>query len=290
MKNILITGTNSYIGTSFENWLEREPSKYKVETLNMRDRSWKTEDFSRFDVVFHVAGIVHTKETKKNIFRFYSVNRDLTIELANILKSSGVPHFVFVSTMSVYNNKETIITNTTLTNPSTHYGISKLQAENYLKNIESKNFRVTILRPPMIYGKNCKGNYNKLRNFVLKYKIFPNYKCKKSMIFIGNLSIFSKYIIDNEVYGILHPQNSEYVETVEMVKEIAKYYDSKIIYTKFFNLLIYIFINFIKLNIFKKIFSSLIYKFDNENQIYKKLDLFTFTETIGLTEGGLYEK
>lgn len=65
MKKILITGANSYIGTNFENLLAKEPDKYKIESIDMKGELWKKKDFSKFDVVFHVAGIAHIKETKK---------------------------------------------------------------------------------------------------------------------------------------------------------------------------------------------------------------------------------
>ncbi len=95
MKKILITGANSYIGTSVENWLAKESDKYKVDTVDMRDDSWKNESFSGFDVVFHVAGIAHIKETKENRSLYYKVNRDLAYETAKKAKAEGVKQFIF---------------------------------------------------------------------------------------------------------------------------------------------------------------------------------------------------
>ena len=59
MKKILITGADSYIGTSVEKWLGQYPDRYSVETVDMKKDSWRQKDFSVFDVVFHVAGIAH---------------------------------------------------------------------------------------------------------------------------------------------------------------------------------------------------------------------------------------
>lgn len=95
MKNILITGKNSYIGTSFENWLKRQPDKYKVDTIDMKDGSWKKKDFSQYDVVFHVAGIAHVSSDPKIEDLYYKVNRDLTIETAEKAKAEGVKQFIF---------------------------------------------------------------------------------------------------------------------------------------------------------------------------------------------------
>lgn len=66
MKKILITGANSYIGTSFEKYLkENYPDEYIVDTVDMIDGSWREKSFAGYDSVFHVAGIAHQKETKK---------------------------------------------------------------------------------------------------------------------------------------------------------------------------------------------------------------------------------
>jgi nucleoside-diphosphate-sugar epimerase len=59
MKKILITGKNSYIGTSLENWLMKEPDKYKIDSIDMIDGSWKAVDFSQYDVVYHAALIIY---------------------------------------------------------------------------------------------------------------------------------------------------------------------------------------------------------------------------------------
>ena len=132
MKRILITGANSYIGTSFEKYMnENHPDDYHIDTLDMLNSNWKDYDFSGYDVVFHVAGIAHQKETKENAHLYYEVNRDLAIEVAKETKNAGVTQFIFMSSMSVYGldySKE-LINLQTPTLPKTNYGKSKLQAE-----------------------------------------------------------------------------------------------------------------------------------------------------------------
>ncbi len=64
--------------------------------------------------------------------------------------------------MSVFGLVEGVIDRDTLEKPVNAYGKSKLQSEKFLMNIKSKNFYISILRPPMIYGPNCVGNYRKL--------------------------------------------------------------------------------------------------------------------------------
>ena len=81
MKRILITGANSYVGTSVENYLKKWPDKYYVETIDMIDGSWRDRDFSGLDVVYHVAGIAHSdngKISKEKERLYYSVKSVLT--------------------------------------------------------------------------------------------------------------------------------------------------------------------------------------------------------------------
>ena len=95
MKRVLITGKGSYIGSYFRDYLKEFPNDYYVEELDVRDDSWKQFDFSKFDVVYHVAGIAHIKETKENASLYYKVNRDLAVEIAKLSKSYGVKHFIW---------------------------------------------------------------------------------------------------------------------------------------------------------------------------------------------------
>lgn len=279
MKNILITGANSYIGTSFEKWLEREPSKYKVETLNMRDSSWKTQDFSRFDVVFHVAGIAHIKETTENEKLYYEINRDLAYETAKKAKQDGVSQFIFLSSMSVYGLENGLIDNQTKLNPNTAYGKSKIEAEELIKPLEDETFKIAILRPPMVYGKGCKGNYQRLAKLALKTPLFPNIDNKRSMIYIDNLSEFTKKIIDNQSRGLYFPQNTEYVNTSDMVSKIAEQHNKKIVLTKLFNPML----KMINISTINKVFGSLVYE-KSMSSYQDNYNVVIYEESISKTE------
>jgi len=255
LKKILITGANSYIGTSVEKWLAKYPDKYLVDTVDMIEDSWREKDFSGYDVVFHVAGIAHIKETKDNRDLYYKVNRDLAYETAKKAKSEGVKQFIFLSSMSVYGIDRGVIDKNTPLNPKSNYGKSKLQAEELIRPLGDDTFKVAILRPPMVYGKSCKGNYPKLVRLVLKIPIFPDFDNKRSMIYIDNLCEFIRLLIDKSLSGLFYPQNKEYVNTSEMVRLIAKVYEKKIRMTKLFNPLIRI-LNFSVIN---KLFGDLVY-------------------------------
>lgn len=228
MKRILITGVNSYIGTSFENYLKQWPEQYQVETVDMVDGKWREKDFTGYDSIFHVAGIVHRRESRANQALYYQINRDLVLEAAEKAKSQGVKQFVFLSSMSVYGVDTGVVTRDTLPNPQSHYGRSKLQAENGLRKIENADFPVAILRPPMVYGKGCKGNFRALVKIAQKSPAFPCYENRRSMIYIDNLSSFLKMVIDHAMGGVFYPQNQEYMRTDAMIQALAQHMGRKI--------------------------------------------------------------
>ena len=275
MKKVLITGANSYVGTNVEKWLMKEPTHFYVETLDMKDPNWKSFDFSRFDVVFHVAGIVHIKETKKNRNLYYKINSDLVFEVANKAKSEEVKQFIFLSSMSVYGIEAGIVNKNTKENPKTHYAKSKLLGENFIQKLKDNNFKIAIIRPPLIYGNGCLGNYIKISSLAKKIPIFPSMNNIRSMIFVDNLSEFIKQIILLEIIGVQHPQNYQYVKVTDMVKLISEINGNTIIFTKIFNYILKV-INF---GVIKKLFGNFI--IDQEMSNFKiKYNTISFKDSI----------
>ncbi len=240
MKRILITGANSYIGTSFEKYLEKWPEKYQVDTLDMIGDNWKKYDFSGYDSVYHVAGIAHSdngKISREKAKLYYDVNSRLTIQTAMKAKKSGVKQFIFMSSAIVYGDsapigKMKMINKDTPVSPANCYGDSKVKAENGLRKLEDENFKVVILRPPMIYGKGSKGNYPLMSKLAQKLPVFPNVKNCRSMLYIENLCEFVRLMIENEERGTFWPQNSEYSNTSELVKMIAAQHGKRVILIK----------------------------------------------------------
>ncbi|MBR4017446.1 MAG: NAD-dependent epimerase/dehydratase family protein [Oscillospiraceae bacterium] len=222
MKRILITGAGSYIGASFAKYLtDNFPNAYEVDTVDMLTDSWKETSFSSYDAIFHVAGIAHIKETQENAPLYYKVNRDLPVQVAEKAKADGVSQFVFLSTMSVYGMETGVITKDTIPCPKSNYGKSKLQAEQGLSQLADDHFKVVILRPPMVFGAGCKGNYQTIAKIVDKLPVFPKVKNQRSLIYIDNLCSFVKMAIDKELSGLYFPDNAHRVDTFSMAKAIA---------------------------------------------------------------------
>lgn len=236
MKRVLITGAGSFVGTSVQKHLEKWPDKYSVTAVGTKDGEWKELDFSAFDTVYHVAGLAHSdvgnvsEETKK---KYYTVNCDLAIDVAKKAKEAGVKQFIFMSSAIVYGDsapigKEKIITRETPYSPANFYGDSKVQAEKGLLPLSDESFKVVILRCPMIYGKEGKGNFPVLEKMALKMPMFPKVENKRSMLYVGNLAEFVRLMMDNEESGIFWPCNREWSNTSDLVRMIAECHGKKV--------------------------------------------------------------
>lgn len=265
MKKILITGAGSYIGVSFENYLKQFDG-YETETVDMLDPEWDKKSFEGFDAVFHVAGIAHIKETEQNRDLYYKVNRDLAVKTADKAKNEGVKQFVFLSTMSVYGLNQGVITAETEKNPNNAYGKSKLMAEEKITEMRDSDFTVSVVRPPMVYGKGCKGNFNTVVKLASKSPIFPSLKNQRSMIFIDNLCEFVKQIIDNKTDGVFCPQNREYVNTTDLARKIAQNKGKKVWFSRLAGIAVIILRPLA--GVLQKAFGTLIYK-DLEQHDFK---------------------
>ena len=244
MKKVLITGANSYIGVSFEEYAKKHYSaELAVDTVDMIDGSWREKDFSGYDVVYHVAGLAHADVGKVDAAtkaKYYAVNTDLAIETCKKAKDEGVKQFVFMSSAIVYGDsapygKKFRITKNTKPHPSNFYGDSKWKADKGVRKLGGENFTVTVLRPPMIYGKGSKGNYPTLAKMAKKLPIFPNVVNERSMLYIENLCEFLCQVMIRGEGGIFWPQNAEYTNTCSLVKMIAVASSHKIGVSKAWN-------------------------------------------------------
>lgn len=265
MKRVLVIGDDSYIGKSFEAFAR---DSFEIKMVNSMNNAWQSVDFTGYDSVLHCAGIAHVKQIRKMESLYYKVNCDLAVAVANKAKSSGVKQFVFLSSMAVYGTSRSEIDETTIPEPDPRdfYGCSKLKAEQELQKLADDKYKLCIVRPPMVYGKGCKGNFPRLCKLAKKTPIIPDYPNSRSMIFIDNLCYFLQNAMFSESRGFFLPQNSEYVNTTQLIKLIAAKYSKQIITTKVFNPFVKLMTKHITL--FSKLFGDLIYmKSDNEYSV-----------------------
>ena len=191
VKNVLITGAGSYIGETFRSYASAHYPSLSISAIDMLDGSWKKADFSTYDIIYHVAGIAHadvgnvSEEIKE---KYYKVNTDLAVEVCKKAKEEGVKEFIFMSSMIVYGDsapygKKKVVDEHTIPQPANFYGDSKLQADVAVRDLANDKFKVVVLRPPMIYGKNSKGNYPTLAKLAKKLPIFPKIENERSIRF-----------------------------------------------------------------------------------------------------------
>ncbi len=238
MKKVLITGSNSFVGENVRRYLLTK-GDCKVDVVDTVSDDWMKADYSKYDVVYHVAGIAHVCPSPKLKPLYYKVNCDLAIETAKRAKEAGVEQFIFMSSMIVFSEsrslKDEILTANVTPHPSDFYGDSKLQAELGLQKLETDDFKLCILRPPLVYGMNFKGNFPRLMKLAATTPIFPAWHNKRSMCYIDNLAEFVHQAILRELRGIYYPQNKELADTVEIVRFFAHEKGHRIWISKVFN-------------------------------------------------------
>ena len=239
MIKVLITGAGSYVGESVRRYILSTSSDFQIDAVDTMNDAWKEAEFSKYDVVYHVAGIAHVNADPKMEPLYYKVNRDLTIEVARAAKAAGVKQFIFMSSQIVFHESQSlkteVLTSETKENPNGFYGDSKLQAELGIKPLEDENFKVCILRPCMIYGPNAKGNFPRLAKLATKVPLFPEWHNKRSMLYIDNLAEFVKQAVIRELSGTFYPQNRELADTVEIIRFFAKAAGHKVWITRLLN-------------------------------------------------------
>lgn len=221
MPNILITGANSFVGTSF-----RRFSKIKdIHEVDMIKNKPEDIDFTGTDVVLHVAAIVHQT---KNIheLEYFRVNRDMAVEVAKLAKQTGVKQFVFLSTVKVYGefkpgmstwNEETECI------PVDDYGKSKYEAEKGLEKLQSPEFSVSIVRTPLVYGKGVRANMLNIIKLVRLLPILPlgGIQNKRNFTYIENLVGFIDRVIERNASGIFIAMDDGTLSTTHLVKIIS---------------------------------------------------------------------
>lgn len=282
MMRVLITGEGSYIGAHIRADLSRWPDRFDVRELSLRGE-WDESAFAGQDCVIHVAGLAHRREAPGDAELYDRVNRRLAVEAARQAKRQGVRQFVFFSSMSVYGLTCGHITADTPPAPNTFYGASKWAAEQELRALESDAFRVAVLRPPMIYGRGCRGNYPKLAALAQSVPLFPKVQNQRSMLYIGTLCGFVRRLLQSGQGGTYFPQNRDYVCTGDLVREIARCHGRRVRLVPGFDRLTGLLAP--RVGVVGKVFGSLTYD-RAMSEAFSAEDEPSLAETVRLTEVG----
>lgn len=219
---VLVVGARGYISRKFAEYA-RERGEIDVTVVDSREE-WKKTPFENFSSVIFTAGIAHRKQTKRNAHLYFDVNYSLAIDVAQKAKTAAVPHFIYLSSMAVFGKKQGEISAYTIPNPrhNDYYGSSKFLAENALINLQTADFSIAIVRPPMVYGSDCPGKFRQLARLAKFLPVCPCNKNKRSVIYIDKLSAFLFETAKNKNAGFFHPQDDKYASTSDLVKEIRR--------------------------------------------------------------------
>lgn len=232
MTRILITGTDSFIGKNF-----RKLSKFKnIEEISVRNASIDEIEFNKYDVVLHLAAIVH-QDNKIPENEYFRVNRDLCVNVAEKARLSGIKHFIFMSTIKVYGRfipgsdpwKEN-----SPCFPDDPYGKSKYEAEQELKKLESPGFNVSVIRTPVVYGPEVKANILRLIRLIDNYPVLPfgGVDNNRHFTYIENLTGYIDRIIETGISGTFLISDDKGISTTRLVKYLSEYLNRKILLVK----------------------------------------------------------
>lgn len=219
---LTITGTSGFVGQNIIKYLD----SYQIQNLSLRYQPNFNPKLIHTNAIIHLSGKAHDLKKVSQPSDYYEANFELTKQLYDAFLQSKATKFIFIS--SVKASADTIngvLTEDLKPNPQTHYGKSKLMAEEYIiaqPLPEGKSYY--ILRPCMIHGPGNKGNLNLLYQFVKKGIPYPlaAFNNQRSFLSIKNLCFVIKEILENDIpSGIYHVADDESLSTNDLVKEIA---------------------------------------------------------------------
>lgn len=221
-RNVLVIGKHSYIGRNFISYCNennKQDEMIHIHAISGKNKEYEKEDFSRYDCVILLSGIVHVKADSQ---LYYEINNKMAVDIAKKAKLSNVKHFIFLSTIAVLGERLDNKTNIDKPMPCNDYAKSKCLAEESIMSLNSSEFLVTVVRPPMVYGKGCPGNFSRLVKLIEHVHCFPNVKNERSAIYITNLCSFLYQIVYRPMSGVFVPQNSEYLSSLDIAIIISK--------------------------------------------------------------------
>lgn len=219
MRNIFITGSNGFIGTNLIEYFTHNIYIIKYEK--------GTQIQINSEIVIHLAGKAHDFKKTSTPDEYYKVNTELTKNVFDNFLESNAKVFITISSVkAIADELETALTEEHVPNPMTHYGKSKLLAEQYILSKQiPEGKRVYILRPCMIHGPGNKGNLNLLYKIVRMGLPWPlgSFENKRSFCSIDNLCFIINELIENNNIpsGIYNIADDEPISTNEIINLIS---------------------------------------------------------------------
>ena len=221
MMNIFLTGSNGFVGSNVKSYFE---NKYHFHLFEKNT----IPQIQNSEIVLHFAGKAHDFKNVSVKSEYYSINTKLTKQLFDQFLLSGAKVFITLSSVKAVADKvDSELTEDYSPNPISHYGKSKLFAEQYILSKDIPNDkRVYILRPSMIHGPGNKGNLNLLYKIASKGFPWPlgAFENKRSLCSIDNLCFVINELMTNKTIpsGVYNIADDEPISTNDLIKLIAK--------------------------------------------------------------------
>jgi nucleoside-diphosphate-sugar epimerase len=228
-RNILIIGSTGFVG---QNWLSYTRHYPEIQSVSLArndilSETALQENFEGIEATLHLAGKAHDMKGVSDPEEYYQVNFELTRKLYDAFLSSNAKKFIFISSVKASADKvEGILTESDLPDPKTHYGKSKLMAEEYIQSQplpEGKSY--FILRPCMIHGPGNKGNLNLLHQLVSKGLPWPlgAFENQRSFLSIENLCFVIKELLTQQEVpsGVYNVADDVPLSTNDLIQLIA---------------------------------------------------------------------
>jgi nucleoside-diphosphate-sugar epimerase len=277
MTRVLIIGANSFIGRNF-----RKISEYQnIREVSLRKNTPEEIDFTNVDIILHLAAIVHQSK-KISTAKYFFVNRDLCIRVAELAKSAGVKQFIFLSTVKVYGkyrsgsepwNEDSVCY------PVDAYGISKYEAEIGLKSLEDAGFTVSIIRTPIVYGPGVTANILKLVKLIEKFNLLPfrHVYNNRHYTYVDNLVGFIDRIIEIRASGTFIAMDEFALSTTDLVVYLSYLLHRKTTLFKIPELFLKVFVKLMP-DVFDRLYRSFYLDNSKTRQILNYTPRFTTKE------------
>jgi nucleoside-diphosphate-sugar epimerase len=223
---VLITGATGFVG---ENLLRHLKNDIEIKITSRNDLQYflSSSLSPKTESIIHLAGKAHDLKKTSGPDEYYQVNFELTKKLYDAFLKSNARKFIFISSVkAAADSVDGVLSENINPNPQTHYGKSKLMAEQYIQNQPlPKGKSYYILRPCMIHGPGNKGNLNLLYKFVKKGIPYPlaGFNNKRSFLSVENLCFVINELINNDCIesGIYNVSDDKALSTNEVVSILA---------------------------------------------------------------------
>lgn len=241
---VLITGASGFVGRAVLNRLSTESNLTLIAGTRQAEpgmlegyatvtspelgsgADWSAA-LASIDAIIHCAGLAH--QTNRSREALSLVNVDGTHRLAAQAIEMGVRRFIFVSSIAVngLSTSDRPFAADDMASPATAFGISKHRAELGLWRLsQGSDMRLTVVRPPLVYGRDAPGNLSRLAKLVSRGIPLPfgSVRNARTLVSVNNLAdLLASCLLQDAAAGqTFLAGDAEDVSTPQIIGHIAR--------------------------------------------------------------------